>query len=166
MFNRSAYKPKAAAQYLAHKWMKGDNKSSIPLLNLYDQYLDWIVDNATGCDLEIASFTKKINEVFPDAKVKDGAVFGLAPYARPPKPAPVIKTQLEKDIEWALSYLFHNHGPNLEYKGFTVDQILGAISYGSDSPQISEEQITDYLEKSDLYFQHPTKHYWLKEWRG
>jgi len=164
MFNRSAFKPKAAAKYLSHKWMVGDSKSSLPLLDLYDDYKDWLVDNATGCDLEIAPFTKKINEVFPDAKVKDGAV-NLVPKVSPPKPEPIKKTQLEKDIEWALSYTFYNHGPNLEYKGFTVEQILRAISYGSDSPQISEEQITDYLEKDDRYFQHPTKGYWLKEWR-
>ena len=165
MFNRSAFKPKAAAKYLSRKWMVGDSKSSLPLLDLYDDYKDWLVDNATGCDLEIAPFTKKINEVFPDAKVKDGAV-NLVPKVRPPKPEPIKKTQLEKDIEWALSYTFYNHGPNLEYKGFTVEQILRAISYGSDSPQISEEQLTDYLEKSDLYFQHPSKGYWLREWRG
>ena len=116
MFNRSAYKPKAAAQYLAHKWMKGDSKASIPLLDLYESYRDWLIDNAAGCDLEIAPFTKKINEVFPDAIVKDGAVKGIVPYARPPKPEPIKKTQLERDTEWALSYLFHNHGPNLEYQ--------------------------------------------------
>lgn len=166
MFNRSAYKPKAAAQYLAHKWMKGNDKSSVPLLDLYEDYKDWLIDNAAGCDLEIAPFTKKINEVFPDAKVKDGAVFGITRYAPKPKPAPVIKTQLERDIEWALSYAFHNHGPYLEYRGFTAEYILKQVSYGPNAPQISEEQITDYLEKSDLYFQHPTKKYWLKEWRG
>ena len=165
MFNRSKYKPIMAAKYLGSKWMKGDNKSSIPLLDLYEDYKDWLIDNATGCDLEVADFTKKIKEVFPDATVKDGAV-NLVPKVRPPKPEPIKKTQLEKDIEWALSYTFYNHGPNLEYKGFTVEQILRAISYGSDSPQISEEQITDYLEKDDRYFQHPTKGYWLKEWRG
>ena len=165
MFNRSAFKPKAAAKYLSRKWMVGDSKSSLPLLDLYDDYKDWLVDNATGCDLEIAPFTKKINEVFPDAKVKDGAV-NLVPKVRPPKPEPIKKAQLEKDIEWSLNYTFYNHGPNLEYKGFTVEQILRAISYGSDSPQISEEQITDYLEKDDRYFQHPSKGYWLKEWRG
>ena len=165
MFNRSKYKPIMAAKYLGSKWMKGDNKSSIPLLDLYEDYKDWLIDNATGCDLEVADFTKKIKEVFPDATVKDGAV-NLVPKVRPPKPEPIKKTQLEKDIEWALSYTFYNHGPNLEYKGFTVEQILRAISYGSDSPQISEEQITDYLEKDDRYFQHPTKGYWLREWRG
>ena len=165
MFNRSAFKPKAAAKYLSRKWMVGDSKSSLPLLDLYDDYKDWLVDNATGCDLEIAPFTKKINEVFPDAKIRDGAV-NLVPKAKPPKPEPIKKTQLERDIEWALSYLFHNHGPNLEYKGFTVDQILRAISHGSDSPQISEQQLTDYLTNSDLYFQHPSKGYWLREWRG
>ena len=166
MFNRSKYKPIMAAKYLGSKWMKGDNKSSIPLLDLYEDYKDWLVDNATGCDLEIAPFTKKINEVFPDAVVKDGAVKGIVPYAPKPKPEPIKKTQLEKDIEWALSYLFHNHGPNLEYKGFTVEQILRAIEYVPDAPQITEEQLTDYLEKSPLYFQHPTKGYWLREWRG
>ena len=166
MFNRSKYKPIMAAKYLSYRWMRGDNKSSVPLLDLYDDYKDWLIDNATGCDLEIAPFTKKINEVFPDAIVRDGEVKGIVPYAPKPKPAPVIKTQLERDIEWALSYVFHNHGPNLEYKGFTTDYILKQVSYGSNAPQITEEQITDYLEKSDMYFQHPTKKYWLREWRN
>ena len=165
MFNRSKFKPKMASKYLGSKWMKSDTKSSISMLDLYDQYREWITDNATGCELELAAFAKKINEVFPDAKVKDGAV-NLVPKVRPPKPEPIKKAQLEKDIEWSLNYTFYNHGPNLEYKGFTVEQILRAISYGSDSPQISEEQITDYLEKDDRYFQHPVKKYWLKEWRG
>lgn len=164
MFNRSKYKPIMASKYLAYKWMKGDNKSSVPLLDLYDDYKDWLVDHASGCDLEIAPFTKKINEVFPDAKVKDGAVHGIVPYAPKPKPAPVIKTQLERDIEWTLYYVFHNH-PNLEYHGFTVDYILKEVSYSSNAPQISEQQLTDYLTKSDMYFQHPVKHYWLMEWR-
>jgi len=155
-----------AAKYLSRNWMKGNDKSSVPLLDLYEDYKDWLIDNAAGCDLEIAPFTKKINEVFPDAKVKDGAVFGITRYAPKPKPAPVIKTQLERDIEWALSYLFHNHGPNLEYKGFTVEQILRAIEYVPDAPQITEEQLVDYLTNSDLYFQHPSKGYWLREWRG
>lgn len=165
MFNRSAYKPKAAAQYLAHKWMKGDNKSSIPLLDLYEDYKDWLIDNATGCDLEVADFTKKINEVFPDAIVRDGEVRGLIPYAKPPAPKPIIKTQLERDAEWVLYYASHNH-PNLEYHGFTVEYILKEVSYHADVPQITEEQITDYLTKSDMYFQHPVKKYWLREWRG
>jgi hypothetical protein len=154
-----------ASKYLSHKWMAGNDKSSVPLLDLYEDYKDWLIDNANGCDLEIANFTKKINEVFPDAKVKDGAVFGLVRYAPKPKPAPIKKTQAERDIEWALSYAFHNHGPNLEYKGFTVDYILKQVSYGSNAPQISEDQLTEYLEKSDMYFQHPVKHYWLMEWR-
>lgn len=165
MINRSKYKPVMAAKYLSRKWMVGDSKSSLPLLDLYDDYKDWLVDNATGCDLEIAPFTKKINEVFPDAKVKDGAV-NLVPKVRPPKPEPIKKTQLERDIEWALSYVFHNHGPNLEYKGFTTDYILKEISYHIDAPQITEEQLVDYLEKSDQFFRHPSKGYWLKEWRG
>ena len=165
MFNRSAFKPKAAAKYLARKWMKGNDKSSVPLLDLYNDYLDWLIDNAAGCDLEIAPFTKKIKEVFPDAKVKDGAVFGIVPYSKPPAPKPIPKTKLERDIEWALSYTFYNHGPNLEYKGFTVEQILRAIEYVPDAPQITEEQLIDYLEKSDLFFRHPTKGYWLREWR-
>ena len=165
MFNRSAFKPKAAAKYLSRKWMVGDSKSSLPLLDLYDDYKDWLVDNATGCDLEIAPFTKKINEVFPDAKVKDGAA-NLVPKVRPPKPEPIKKTQLEKDIEWSLNYTFYNHGPNLEYRGFTTDQLLRAIEYVPDAPQITEEQLVDYLTNSDLYFQHPSKGYWLREWRG
>lgn len=165
MFNRSAYKSKAAAQYLARKWMKGDNKSSIPLLDLYESYKDWLIDNANGCDLEVANFTKKIKEVFPDATVKDGAVKGIVPYARPPDPKPIKKTQLERDIEWVLYYASHNH-PNLEYHGFTVEYILKEVSYHADATQITEDQLTDYLTKSDMYFQHPTKKYWLKEWRG
>ena len=165
MFNRSKYKPIMASKYLGSKWMKGEGKSSVPLLDLYEDYKDWLVDNAAGCDLEIAPFTKKINEVFPDAKVKDGVVFGITRYAPKPKPEPIKKTQLERDIEWALSYVFHNHGPNLEYKGFTTDYILKEISYHIDAPQISEQELTDYLEKSPLYFRHPTKKYWLKEWR-
>lgn len=165
MFNRSKFKPKMASKYLVSKWMKSDTKSSISMLDLYDQYREWITDNATGCELELAAFAKKISEVYPDASVKDGAVRGIAPKAKPPKPEPIKKTQLERDIEWALSYVFHNHGPNLEYKGFTTDYILKEISYHIDAPQISAEQLSEYLEKSPQYFQHPTKKYWLKEWR-
>ena len=164
MINRSKYKPVMAAKYLSRKWMVGDSKSSLPLLDLYDDYKDWLVDNAAGCDLEIAPFTKKINEVFPDAKIRDGAV-NLVPKVRPPKPEPIKKTQLEKDIEWALSYVFHNHGPYLEYRGFTVEYILKQVSYGPNALQIGEAQLTDYLEKSDQFFRHPSKGYWLKEWR-
>ena len=152
-----------ASKYLSHKWMKGDNKSSVPLLDLYEDYKDWLIDNATGCDLEIAPFTKKINEVFPDATVIDGAVKGIVPYARPPAPKPTPKSKLELDIEWALSYASHNH-PNLEYHGFEAKYILQEISYNPSAPQITEEQLTDYLENSPLYFRHPTKHYWLREW--
>jgi len=61
MFNRSKYKPIMAAKYLSRRWMKGDNKSSVQLLDLYEDYKDWLIDNAAGCDLEIAPFTKKIN---------------------------------------------------------------------------------------------------------
>lgn len=165
MFNRSKYKPIMASKYLGSKWMKGDNKSSIPLLDLYEDYKDWLIDNATGCDLEVADFTKKIKEVFPDATVKDGAVKGIVPYARPPDPKPIKKTQLERDIEWALSHVCHNH-PNLEYHGFTTDYILKEVNYHADAPQITEEQLVDYLTNSDLYFQHPSKGYWLREWRG
>jgi hypothetical protein len=165
MFNRSKYKPIMAAKYLSHKWMKYDGKVSVSLLDLYEDYKDWLVDNASGCDLEIAPFTKKINEVFPDAIVKDGEVRGITPYAPKPKPEPIKKTQLERDIEWILYYSCHNH-PNLEYHGFTVEYILKEVSYHADAPQITEDQITNYLTKSDLYFQHPVKKYWLKEWRG
>lgn len=166
MFNRSKYKPIMAAKYLSYRWMRGDNKSSVPLLDLYDDYKDWLIDNATGCDLEIAPFTKKINEVFPDAVVKDGAVKGIVPYARPPKPKPTPKSKLELDIEWSLDHVFHLRGLYKQYKGFTIDEVMREISYGDTAPQITKEQITDYLEKSDLYFQHPTKKYWLREWRG
>ena len=165
MFNRSKFKPKMASKYLVSKWMKSDTKSSISMLDLYDQYREWITDNATGCELELAAFAKKISEVYPDASVKDGAVRGIAPKAKPPKPEPIKKTQLEKDIEWSLNYTFYNHGPNLEYRGFTTDQLLRAIEYVPDAPQITEEQLVDYLEKSDQFFRHPSKGYWLKEWR-
>jgi hypothetical protein len=165
MFNRSKYKPIMAAKYLGSKWMKSDGKSSVSLLDLYTDYQNWIVDNATGCDIELASFSKKISEVYPDALVKDGAVRGIAPKAKPPKPETIKKTQLEKDIEWALSYVFHNHS-GIEYRGFETKYILKDISYNPSAPQITEEQLVDYLEKSDQFFRHPSKGYWLKEWRG
>lgn len=162
MFNRSAFKPKAAAKYLASKWMVGDSKSSLPLLDLYDQYLDWLVDNATGCDLEIAPFTKKINEVFPDAKVKDGAV-NLVPKVRKAQPPIPPKPQIERAIERLLTIAFHIY-PDIEYHGFTIKQVLSELR--PDESQITEEQLVDYLTNSDLYFQHPSKGYWLREWRG
>ena len=162
MFNRSKYKPIMAGKYLVSKWMKGDNKASIPMLDLYELYQEWIVDNATGCELDMADFAKKISEVYPDASVKDGVVKGIVPYAAKPKSVPVIKTQLEKDIEHLLSIVFHIY-PNIEYHGFTAKQVISELR--PDEPQITEEQLTDYLTKSDLYFQHPTKGYWLREWR-
>jgi len=67
---------------------------------------------------------------------------------------------------FATIYTFYNHGPNLEYRGFTTDQLLRAIEYVPDAPQITEEQLVDYLEKSDQFFRHPSKGYWLREWRG
>ena len=164
MFNRSKYKPIMAAKYLGSKWMKDDSKSSISVLDLYDQYREWIADNATGCELELAAFAKKISEVYPDASVKDGVVVGIAPKVRKALPPIPPKPQIERDIEWALSYVCHNH-KDIEYHGFTVEYILKEISYNPSAPQITEEQLVDYLEKSDQFFRHPSKGYWLKEWR-
>ena len=152
-----------ASKYLAHKWMKSEGKSSVPLLDLYEDYKDWLVDNAAGCDLEIAPFTKKINEVFPDALVKDGVVKGIAPKVRKAQPPIPPKPQIERDIERLLTIAFHIY-PDIEYHGFTIKQVLSELR--PDDPQITEEQLVDYLEKSDLFFRHPTKGYWLREWRG
>ncbi len=163
MFNRSKYKPIMAGKYLVSKWMKGDNKASIPMLDLYELYQEWIVDNATGCDLDMAAFAKKISEIYPDASVKDGVVKGLIPYVPKARPKPIPKSKLEKDIEQLLSIVFHIH-PNIEYHGFTARQVISELR--PEEPQIKEEQLTDYLTKSDLYFQHPSKGYWLREYRG
>jgi hypothetical protein len=152
-----------ASKYLAHKWMKSEGKSSVPLLDLYEDYKDWLVDNAAGCDLEIAPFTKKINEVFPDALVKDGVVKGIAPKVRKAQPPIPPKPQIERDIERLLTIAFHIY-PDIEYHGFTIKQVLSELR--PDDPQITEEQLVEYLANSDLYFQHPTKGYWLREWRG
>ena len=162
MFNRSKYKPIMAAKYLGSKWMKGEGKSSVPLLDLYEDYKDWLVDNAAGCDLEIAPFTKKINEVFPDATVKDGVVAGITPKVRRELPPIPPKPQIERDIEGLLTIFFHTY-PGSEHR-FTTKQVLSELR--PDEPQITEEQLVEYLTKSDLYFQHPVKKYWLREWRG
>jgi hypothetical protein len=161
MFNRSKYKPIMAAKYLGSKWMKSEGKSSIPLLDLYADYQDWIADNATGCDIELASFSKKISEVYPDAAVKDGVVRGIAPKVRKALPPIPPKPQIERDIERLLTIFFHTY-PGSEHR-FTTKQVLSELR--PDEPQITEEQLVDYLTNSDLYFQHPTKGYWLKEWR-
>lgn len=163
MFNRSKFKPKMASKYLGSKWMKSEGKSSIPLLDLYADYQNWIADNATGCELELAAFAKKISEVYPDAAVKDGVVVGIAPKVRKAQPPIPPKPQIERDIERLLTIFFHIH-PNIEYHGFTTNQVLSEVR--PDEPQITEEQLVDYLTNSDLYFQHPTKGYWLREWRG
>ena len=163
MFNRSKYKPIMAAKYLGSRWMKDDSKSSISVLDLYDQYREWITDNATGCELELAAFAKKISEVYPDASVKDGVVKGIAPKVRKALPPIPPKPQIERDIERLLTIAFHIY-PDIEYHGFTTKQVLCELR--PDESQITEEQLTDYLTNSDLYFQHPSKGYWLREWRG
>ena len=152
-----------AAKYLGSKWMKDDSKSSISVLDLYDQYREWITDNATGCELELAAFAKKISEVYPDASVKDGVVKGIAPKVRTALPPLPPKPQIERDIERLLTIAFHIY-PDIEYHGFTTKQVLCELR--PDESQITEEQLTDYLTNSDLYFQHPSKGYWLREWRG
>ncbi len=162
MFNRSKYKPIMASKYLGSKWMKDDSKSSISVLDLYDQYREWITDNATGCELELAAFAKKISEVYPDATVKDGVVKGIAPKVRRELPPIPPKPQIERDIEGLLTIFFHTY-PGSEHR-FTTKQVLSELR--PDEPQITEEQLTDYLTNSDLYFQHPSKGYWLREWRG
>ena len=162
MFNRSKYKPIMAAKYLGSKWMKSEGKSSIPLLDLYADYQNWIADNATGCDIELASFSKKISEVYPDALVKDGVVVGIAPKVRKALPPIPPKPQIERDIEGLLTIFFHTY-PGSEHR-FTTKQVLSELR--PDEPQITEEQLVDYLTNSDLYFQHPSKGYWLREWRG
>jgi len=163
MFNRSKYKPIMASKYLGSKWMKSDGKSSVSLLDLYDDYQDWIADNATGCDIELASFSKKISEVYPDALVKDGVVRGITPKVRKALPPIPPKPQIERDIERLLAIAFHIY-PDIEYHGFTIKQVLSELR--PDESQITEEQLVDYLTNSDLYFQHPSKGYWLREWRG
>ena len=162
MFNRSKFKPKMASKYLGSKWMKSDGKSSVSLLDLYADYQDWIVDNATGCDIELASFSKKISEVYPDALVKDGVVKGIAPKVRRELPPIPPKPQIERDIEGLLTIFFHTY-PGSEHR-FTTKQVLSELR--PDEPQITEEQLVEYLTNSDLYFQHPSKGYWLREWRG
>lgn len=162
MFNRSKYKPIMASKYLGSKWMKDDSKSSISVLDLYADYQDWIVDNATGCDIELASFSKKISEVFPDASIKDGVVRGITPKVRRELPPIPPKPQIERDIERLLTIFFHTY-PGSEHR-FTAKQVLSELR--PDESQITEEQLTDYLTNSDLYFQHPSKGYWLREWRG
>jgi hypothetical protein len=163
MFNRSKFKPKMASKYLGSKWMKSDTKSSISMLDLYDQYREWITDNATGCELELAAFAKKISEVYPDAIIQDGTVTGIEPKVRMARPPIPPKPQIERDVERLLSIFGHFY-PSIEYRGFTVRQVLSELR--PDEPQITEEQLTDYLTNSDLYFQHPSKGYWLREWRG
>lgn len=162
MFNRSKYKPIMAAKYLGSRWMKSDGKSSVSLLDLYADYQDWIVDNATGCDIELASFSKKISEVYPDALVKDGVVKGITPKVRRELPPIPPKPQIERDIEGLLTIFFHTY-PGSEHR-FTTKQVLSELR--PDESQITEEQLVDYLTNSDLYFQHPSKGYWLREWRG
>lgn len=162
MFNRSKYKPIMAAKYLGSRWMKSGGKSSVSLLDLYDDYQDWIADNATGCDIELASFSKKISEVYPDASVQDGVVVGIAPKVRKALPPIPPKPQIERDIEGLLTIFFHTY-PGSEHR-FTTKQVLSELR--PDEPQITEEQLVDYLTNSDLYFQHPSKGYWLREWRG
>lgn len=162
MFNRSKYKPIMAAKYLGSRWMKSDGKSSVSLLDLYTDYQDWIVDNATGCDIELASFSKKISEVYPDALVKDGVVKGITPKVRRELPPIPPKPQIERDIEGLLTIFFHTY-PGSEHR-FTTKQVLSELR--PDEPPITEEQLVEYLANSDLYFQHLSKGYWLREWRG
>ncbi len=162
--SRSRWIPVMAGKYFTKKWVAGDSKKdSVPLLDIYKDYRGWIADNAQGCELEVADFAKKITELFQNASIKDGVVHGLAHYVEPPKPAPQPKpTKLEKDIEYLLSKTFYEH-KNLEHK-FTPKEILDWWYY--DSMGISEQQLIDYLEKSDQYFKNEKKNYWVKEWQG
>jgi len=162
MFNRSKYRTVAAAKYLGAKWMKSDTKSGIPMLDLYESYREWITDNATGCELDMSGFAKKIKDVFPDASIKDGGVVGIAPKVRRELPPIPPKPQIERAIEGLLTIFFHTY-PGSEHR-FSVRQVLSELR--PDESQITEEQLVEYLTNSDLYFQHPSKGYWLREWRG
>jgi hypothetical protein len=136
--NRSQQIKFQVARFLGKDYQVGASK--INLLELYESYLDFIRDNASGYQMSITDFSKEIKEVYPNTVIGDDkSVSGIEKRTVRERPA-VVVDKLGNAITLQVSRL--NHYSNSSFTAAEVAREGG----------LDEDEVSNWLQNSPRYY--------------
>jgi len=143
------------ARFLGQQYQTSDSKSKINLLDLYENYLEFIMDNATGYQMNIGDFAKEIKVVYPAITIGDDkSVSGITKKVCKPS-APFVRDILGDTIIRRLSHL--TRGLKESFKA--VD-LAGVDSI--DNEDLDIEKIEEWLGKALMFYYNPHKNRYIR----
>ena len=123
------------------------SKSSIDMLSLYDDYLNYITANAIGYNLPVADFGKIINEAFPKAVVSDGTVKGIKK-REPFKRVEVVRDPFNELMINRIHSMQHYHPGTKAH--FTLEVLAGYNDI--DKQTVDSKKVEEWLQKSPFIY--------------
>ena len=119
--------------------------STVPLLEFYENYKEYVAKNAIGYELSIGDFQDEISKKFPNTKTDNGVVRGLVPRVKAPRP------EVRIDPFDRVMVRRCNELKTRELKPyFTLTTLLNYNEI--DNEVVSEEQVLDWLNGSKHIF--------------
>ena len=127
-----------------------DSKSKIALDDLFSEYKDYILKNASGFDLTLTEFKKEITDRFPNSTVASGTVTGIAKRVR-------VAVEVVKD---PFNELMINNVHNLLYSSVDARQHFSLERLTAYSGQ-DAEKVKEWLHNSPFiyYNQHKDRYH-------
>ena len=143
--SRNREKGRQCARFLNRYEETDINKATMPLLEFYQNYKEYVAVNAIGYELSIKEFEDEIQKKFPNVKISSGVIRGLVPR---PKRQPI---EIKPDpfdtlmIHRCQSLKSHELRP---YFRATQLQNYNEV----DNQKIELEKVVDWLHKSQFIF--------------
>jgi hypothetical protein len=153
--NRSQQIKLQVARFLGQHYQISDSKSKINLLDLYENYLEFIFQNAIGYQMDVGDFSKEIKEVYPNTTIGDDkSVSGLTQKVYKPS-APIIRDVLGDTIMRRLSHLTRG-----AKESFRAAELAGVDSI--DNENIEIEKVEAWLGKALMFYYNPHKNRYIR----
>lgn len=145
VLSRNREKMRQAARFLNKFEEVSLSKATIPLLEFYESYKNYVAVNAVGYELSIGDFQDEISKKFPNTKTDNGVVRGLVPRVKAPRPEVKVDPFNELMVRRCNELKTREHRPY-----FTLDQL---VNYNQiDNEVVSEEQVLAWLNDSCRIF--------------
>lgn len=145
VLSRNREKLRQCARFLNKFEEVSHSVATVPLLEFYENYKEYVAKNAIGYELSIGDFQDEISKKFPNTKTDNGVVRGLMPRVKAPRP------EVRIDPFDRVMVRRCNELKTRELKPyFTLTTLLNYNEI--DNEVVSEEQVLAWLNDSRRIF--------------
>ena len=154
--NRSAQIKLQVARFLGKGYYQdSDSKNTVNLLDLFEEYLEFIRDNAIGYEMNITDFSKEIKVVYTSISIgEDKSISGIAKKVTKSS-APIIRDYLGDTIIRRLSHLTRG-----ERQSFKAVELAGIDSI--DNSDLDIDKVEAWLRANPLMYYNEHKEKFIR----